>query len=57
MARRIALFGGTFDPIHNAHLTVARESARQFRLSRVLFVPASQPLLNIIDTDVPSSGK
>jgi nicotinate-nucleotide adenylyltransferase len=40
---RLALFGGTFDPIHFAHLEVAREAARQFRLSRVLFVPAARP--------------
>lgn len=40
---RLAIFGGTFDPIHNAHLTVAHEAARQFELSRVLFVPASRP--------------
>lgn len=40
---RIALFGGTFDPIHNAHLTVAREAADQFRLEQVLFIPAAHP--------------
>ena len=40
---RLALFGGTFDPIHNAHLTVAREAADEFRLDRVLFVPAAHP--------------
>jgi nicotinate-nucleotide adenylyltransferase len=40
---RLALFGGTFDPIHNAHLTVAREAASQFSLERVLFVPAAHP--------------
>jgi len=38
-----ALFGGTFDPIHNAHLTVAREAADRFALERVLFVPAAHP--------------
>lgn len=40
---RIALFGGTFDPIHDAHLSIAKEAARRFALDRVLFVPASQP--------------
>lgn len=40
---RIALFGGTFDPIHNAHLAIAREASRRWRLARVLFVPADRP--------------
>jgi nicotinate-nucleotide adenylyltransferase len=40
---RLALFGGTFDPIHNAHLTVAREAAGQFHLDEVWFVPAAHP--------------
>ncbi len=40
---KLALFGGTFDPIHNAHLTVAREAATQFSIERVLFVPAAHP--------------
>jgi nicotinate-nucleotide adenylyltransferase len=40
---RLALFGGTFDPIHNAHLTVAREAADQFQLDQVWFIPAGHP--------------
>jgi nicotinate-nucleotide adenylyltransferase len=40
---RLALFGGTFDPVHNAHLTVAREAADQFHLNQVWFVPAAHP--------------
>jgi nicotinate-nucleotide adenylyltransferase len=40
---KLALFGGTFDPIHNAHLHIAREAVRQFALDRVWFIPASRP--------------
>jgi nicotinate-nucleotide adenylyltransferase len=40
---RLALFGGTFDPIHIAHLTVAREAADQFGLEQVWFIPAAHP--------------
>lgn len=40
---RLALFGGTFDPIHNAHLEVAREAADQFHLDQVWFIPAAHP--------------
>lgn len=40
---RLAIFGGTFDPIHNAHLAIARAALSHFRLDRVLFVPAARP--------------
>jgi nicotinate-nucleotide adenylyltransferase len=40
---RLAIFGGTFDPIHKAHITMAREAADRFGLDRVLFVPAGNP--------------
>jgi nicotinate-nucleotide adenylyltransferase len=40
---RLAIFGGTFDPIHKGHLAIARKAARHFRLDRVLFVPAYHP--------------
>ena len=40
---RLAIFGGTFDPIHNAHLAIARAALSHFRLDRVLFVPAASP--------------
>jgi nicotinate-nucleotide adenylyltransferase len=38
---RIGIFGGTFDPVHNAHLFVAEAARLTERLDRVLFVPAN----------------
>jgi nicotinate-nucleotide adenylyltransferase len=35
--------GGAFDPIHNAHLAVARAAADRFHLDRILFVPSYRP--------------
>ena len=40
---RLALFGGTFDPIHSAHITVARAAADHFALDRVLLIPNAIP--------------
>ena len=40
---RIGIFGGTFDPIHNAHLMVARLARQAAGLDRVIFMPAGTP--------------
>jgi len=39
----IALFGGTFDPIHNGHIALARAAQERFELGRIYFVPAHTP--------------
>jgi nicotinate-nucleotide adenylyltransferase len=50
---RIALFGGTFDPIHDAHLAVAATAADRFHLDRVAFVPAAHPPHKALVTHAP----
>src|SRR5690606_38629571 len=40
---RIGIFGGTFDPIHNAHLAIAEAARDTFELDRVLVIPAANP--------------
>ena len=40
---KIALFGGTFDPVHYGHLRIAQAALETHRLDQVLFVPAGQP--------------
>lgn len=39
----VAIFGGTFDPIHVGHIAVAKAAAEKFHLHTVYFVPAYIP--------------
>ena len=41
--QRIAVFGGTFDPVHLGHLIVAEQCREQAGLDQVWFVPAARP--------------
>jgi len=41
--RRIAAFGGTFDPVHNGHVEIARAVVHNFGLDQLLIVPAHRP--------------
>jgi nicotinate-nucleotide adenylyltransferase len=43
LKRRIGLFGGTFDPPHNAHVALARAALEALKLEELRWIPAGQP--------------
>ena len=43
MTERIGLFGGSFDPVHNAHVALARAALQTLSLDELRWVPAGQP--------------
>lgn len=40
---KLGLFGGSFNPVHNGHLAIARQTREALGLDRILFIPTSQP--------------
>jgi len=43
--KRIGIFGGTFDPVHNGHLIMAENVKDQMHLDEVMFIPSRIPPL------------
>ena len=39
---RLGLYGGSFDPVHHAHLILARQALEDLQLDRVIFIPAAE---------------
>lgn len=50
---RIGILGGTFNPIHLAHLRIAEEVRETCSLDRILFIPAAMPPHKDVAEDVP----
>jgi nicotinate-nucleotide adenylyltransferase len=40
---KVGLLGGSFNPVHNAHLRIAAEAQTACRLDKVIFIPAADP--------------
>ena len=49
---RVGLLGGSFNPVHNAHLTIADRAERACDLQRIIFIPAADPPHKPIAGDV-----
>jgi nicotinate-nucleotide adenylyltransferase len=50
---KIGILGGTFNPVHIAHLRIAEEVRERFELERVIFVPAATPPHKQLAGDLP----
>jgi nicotinate-nucleotide adenylyltransferase len=54
---RIAIYGGTFDPVHHGHLILARQAMEEFKLDRIIFVPAAESPFKIHNPTAPASDR
>jgi nicotinate-nucleotide adenylyltransferase len=54
---KIGLMGGTFNPVHIAHLRIAEEARELCGLDRLLFIPAADPPHKQLAGDVPFSSR
>ncbi len=50
---RTGILGGTFNPIHLAHLRIAEEVREAMQLDRVLFIPAADPPHKSVADEIP----
>jgi nicotinate-nucleotide adenylyltransferase len=52
---RLALYGGTFDPVHHGHLVLARDALEQLQLDRLIFIPANLSPHKLVTQPVPAA--
>lgn len=43
--KKTGIMGGTFNPVHNGHLALARKAKEQFALDEILFIPCGEPYM------------
>jgi nicotinate-nucleotide adenylyltransferase len=54
---RLGVLGGSFNPVHNGHLTIARQTREVLTLDRILFIPASHPPHKLNDSLAPAQDR
>jgi nicotinate-nucleotide adenylyltransferase len=54
MARHLGIFSGTFNPIHDGHISFALAAAKKCKLEKVIFLPEPKPRFK---KDIPNASK
>jgi nicotinate-nucleotide adenylyltransferase len=54
---KLGILGGTFNPVHNAHLQIAQEVRSRLQLDRIIFIPAATPPHKELDGDIAFSDR
>jgi nicotinate-nucleotide adenylyltransferase len=54
---RIGIYGGTFDPVHHGHLILARQALEEFKLDRLVFVPAAESPFKMHNHTAPATAR
>jgi len=57
LLKRLGIFGGSFDPVHNGHLLLAECCREQCRLDEVWFLPAAAPPHKLGHTLAPAKAR
>lgn len=57
MADKIAIFGGSFNPIHLGHLAVAEYTLKSCELKKIIFLPNANPPHKINDDIIPANHR
>lgn len=56
-AIRLGILGGSFNPVHNGHLAIARQTRNLIPLDQILFVPAGDPPHKLTGTLAPAKDR
>jgi nicotinate-nucleotide adenylyltransferase len=54
---RIGIYGGTFNPVHHGHLILARQALEEFKLDRLVFVPAAESPFKLQNHSAPAGDR
>jgi nicotinate-nucleotide adenylyltransferase len=54
---KIGVLGGTFDPVHRAHIRMAEAARKELDLAKVIIVPAGQPVMKPGDRVTPAAPR